>query len=106
MIVDESCARCGNDLPAEGHDLCLDCLEATDPDPNEDHMPPDRPTTLVDVHAAADLARRATEHRDAVIAAAIAAGYSLRSVADAAGISHTTAAAIRDAAAGGTDGSD
>lgn len=71
----------------------------TTPTTPEDHMPPRKLNTLVDVYAAANLARSALEHRDATIAAAIAAGYSLRSVADAAGISHTTAAAIRDTAA-------
>lgn len=45
-MLDPICVRCGDDLPCEGHDLCLDCLEATDPDPNEDPMT----TTHLAVH--------------------------------------------------------
>lgn len=29
-----ACVECGNDEPTEGHDLCMDCLEATDGGPH------------------------------------------------------------------------
>lgn len=30
LHVEPICVECGDDLAAEGHDLCTECLEATD----------------------------------------------------------------------------